>query len=179
MKTPIPGLIYVSCPQLRLLRGKLLLLIWLGASFWGCLAQSQPLAGTAALTMEGDLASNLVTGADQFLLRKIEESAAGRAQFWHRDFASWQSYEQSLTTNRQRLAQILGVRDPRVSKVELELIATPGRQALRGRGQNFEAFAVRWPAFGDVTGEGLLLTPTNRSPIANIVAVPDADQMPE
>jgi dienelactone hydrolase len=129
--------------------------------------------------MPGDIASNLVAGADQFLLRKIEESAAGRAQFWHRDSSSWQAYEQSLATNRQRLAQILGVRDRRVGNVELELLATPSRQALHGRGQDYEVFAVRWPAFGNVTGEGLLLTPTHRAPVANIVAIPDAGQIPE
>jgi dienelactone hydrolase len=140
--------------------------------------------------MEGDIASNLVAGVDRFLLRKIEESAVRRAQFWHRDFASWQTYERSLATNRQRLAHILGVHDPRVSKVELELIATPltapaggsgptSAQGLRGRGQDFDAFAARWSAFGDVAGEGLLLTPTHRTPIANVVAIPDADQTPE
>jgi len=129
--------------------------------------------------MEGDIASNLVAGADRFLLRKLDESAAGRPQFWHRDFSSWQAYEQSLAANRDRLARILGVRDPRVGKVELELIATPSRQALRGRGQDYEVFVVRWPAFGDVTGEGLLLTPVNRAPVANVVAIPDAGQTPE
>ena len=63
--------------------------------------------------------------------------------------------------------------------MQFELIATPTRPALCGRGRGYEVFAVRWPAFGDVTGEGLLLTPVNRSPVANIVALPDADQTPE
>src|SRR5512140_574948 len=91
--------------------GKWLLLTWLSTAATACWAQGQPLAGTAPLTMQGDIASNLVAGADRFLLRKIEASTAGRAQFWHRDFSSWQAYEQSLATNRQRLAHILGVRD--------------------------------------------------------------------
>ena len=159
--------------------GKMLLLTWLAASAWVCAAQVQPLAGTAPLTMEGDIASNLVAGADQFLLRKIADSVAARAQFWNRDFSSAQAYEQSLATNRQRLAHILGVRDQRVSQVELELIAAPAEQALFGRGKDYEVFAARWPAFGDVTGEGLLLTPVNRAPVANVVAMPDADQTPE
>jgi dienelactone hydrolase len=159
--------------------GKFLLAGWFGASAWECRAQGQPLAGTAPLTMAGDIASNLVAGVDRFLLRQLDESAGRRAQFWHRDFSSGQAYEQSLATNRQRLAHILGVRDARVSKVELELIATLGRPALCGRGQGYEVFAVRWPAFGDVTGEGLLLAPVNRAPVANIVAIPDAGQSPE
>jgi len=144
-----------------------------------CPASCQPLPGTAPLDMQGDIASNLVAGADRFLLRKIDESAAGRAQFWRRDFSSATAYEQFLSTNRQRLAHILGVRDQRVGRVEMELIATPTQRGPLARGQGYEVFAVRWPAFGDVYGEGLLLSPTARAPVANIVALPDADQTPE
>src|SRR5690349_712773 len=103
---------------------RVVLFIWLGASSAGCWAQGQPLPNTAPLTMEGDIASNLIAGVDRFLLRKIDESVAGRQESWHRDFSSWENYQQSITTNRQRLAHILGVRDRRVSKVELELLAT-------------------------------------------------------
>jgi len=67
-------------------------------------------------------------GVDRFLLRKLEESVAGRAPFWHREVASWPAYEQSLATNRQRLAFLLGVRDERAGKVELEPIATRARR---------------------------------------------------
>jgi dienelactone hydrolase len=129
--------------------------------------------------MQGDIASNIVAGADRFLLRKLDEAAAGRAQFWHRDFSSAQAYEQSLTTNRERLAHILGARDPRVAHVEMEIMATTTQRGPVARGQGYEVFAVRWPAFGDVYGEGLLLSPTGRAPVANVVAIPDADQTPE
>ena len=37
-----------------------------------------PLPGTKPLTMTGDIASELVAGADRFLLKQIEESAAKR-----------------------------------------------------------------------------------------------------
>ena len=159
--------------------GKWITWFCLSASAVVCFAQNDQLPGTLPLTMPGDIASNLVAGADRFLLRKLDESTAARAQFWHRDVSSWDAYEQSLIINRQRLAHILGVRDQRVKKVELQLLATPTQSALRGRGRNYELFAVRWPAFGDVTGEGLLLTPLNRAPVANVVAIPDADQTPE
>ncbi len=158
---------------------KLVLLIWLCASVSVGWTQGRPLPDTAPLTMEGDIASNLVAGVDRFLLRKIEESTAGRARWWHREFSSWQAYEQSLATNRQRLAQILGVRDRPANPVRLELLTTPTRAALCGRAKGYEVFAVRWQAFGDATGEGLLLTPVNRAPLANVVAIPDADQTPE
>ncbi len=158
---------------------KSLLLAGLGAFAAICPAQTQPLPGTAPLEMDGDIASNLVAGADRFLLRKLDESAAARPQFWHRDFSTAQAYEQSLSTNRQRLAHILGVRDPRVARVEMELVATTTQPGPLARGQGYEVFAVRWPAFGDVSGEGLLLSPTGRAPVANIIAIPDADQTPE
>ncbi len=42
------------------------------------------------------------------------------------------------------------------------------------------AFAIRWPVIGDVTAEGLLLLPPEgRTPVANVVAIPDADLTPE
>jgi dienelactone hydrolase len=159
--------------------GKTLLLTWLGASAWVCAAQVQPLAGTAPLTMQGDLASNMVAGIDQFLLRKTDESVGGRAQNWRRDFSSPQAYAESLAANRARLAYILGVADPRAAHVDLQLMASPTQPALCGRGSGYEVYAVRWPAFGDVTGEGLLLTPVGRAPVANVIAIPDADQTPE
>lgn len=158
---------------------KSFLTVALGAFALFRLANAQPLPGTAPLEVQGDIASNLVAGADRFLLRKLDESAAKRAQFWHRDFSSAQAYDQSLSINRQRLAHILGVRDPRVDHVEMELVATPTQRGPLARGQGYEVFAVRWPAFGDVHGEGLLLSPIGREPIANVVAIPDAGQTPE
>src|SRR5262249_3739086 len=59
------------------------------------------------------------------------------------------------------------------------LIGTTAQPALVGKGDGFEVFAVRWPAFGDVHGEGLLLNPTGPKPVADVVALPDADQTPE
>ena len=38
---------------------------------------------------------------------------------------------------------------------------------------------MRWPAFGDVTGEGLLLLPKERKPVADVIAIPDCGQTPE
>src|SRR5438552_4048865 len=41
------------------------------------------------------------------------------------------------------------------------------------------AAGVRWPSVGDVHGEGLLLVPTVKKKVADVVAIPDADQTPE
>lgn len=138
-----------------------------------------PLPGTAPLTMTGDITTQLVDGVNRFLLRKTAESVEGRARFWKRDTSSAQAYEISVAPNRARLSQILGIRDPRVPFEAPELVATTDQPALVGKGEGFEAFAVRWPAFGDVQGEGLLLVPTGREPVADVVAIPDCEQSPE
>ncbi|HWD91734.1 MAG TPA: dienelactone hydrolase family protein [Verrucomicrobiae bacterium] len=144
-----------------------------------CSAQAQTLPGTQPLEMQGDIASNMVIGIDQFLSRKLDESAGQSAQYWHRNFSSAAAYQRSIGANRERLAHLLGVADQRVDKIEPELISTPTHPALIGRGQGYEIFVVRWPAFGDVTAEGLLLKPTHAAPVANVIAVPDVAQTPE
>ncbi len=73
-----------------------------------------PLTGTQPLTLEGDITSQLVDGVDKFLLREIDQSVAARAAFWKRDLTSAAAYDASLEPNRQRLAHITGVRDPRI-----------------------------------------------------------------
>lgn len=138
-----------------------------------------PYPGTEPLTVEGDIASQMIDGIDRFLLREIDESVPLRAAHWKRDYSSAEAYQKSLEPNRQRLAHILGVRDARVPFDAPELIATTARPALVGKGSGFDIYAVRWPAFGNAHGEGLLLTPTEGAPVADIVAIPDADQTPE
>ncbi|MBL9173447.1 MAG: dienelactone hydrolase family protein [Verrucomicrobiales bacterium] len=139
----------------------------------------EPLPGTAALTLDGDIASELVAGVDRFLLRKIDASVEGRARHWNRDFSSPDAYVRSVETNRQQLAHRLGVRDARVNAPALELLATVDHPALVGTGAGYGIQAVRWRSFGDVHGEGLLLTPEGKSPVADVVVVPDAGQTPE
>ncbi len=141
-------------------------------------AGESPLPGTEPLTWSGDIASRLVDGADRFLLGELEKSVAGRAKYWTRDVSSAEKYNASIEPNRRRLARILGVRDPRIAFDAPELVGTTAESALIARGANYEVFAVRWPAFGDVHGEGLLLTPGGKH-LADVVAIPDADQTPE
>ena len=140
---------------------------------------AEPYRGTQPLTVEGDIASQMIDGVDRFLLREIEQSVEQRARHWNRDFSSPEAYNKSIEPNRQRLAHILGVRDARVPFDAPELIATTDSPALVGKGDGFDIFAVRWPAFGNVHGEGLLLVPTDGKPIGDVVAIPDADQTPE
>ena len=141
--------------------------------------RSEPLEGTRRLEMEGDLASELVAGVDRFLLRQIEQSVAGRARRWKRNFESAAKYDESVTPNRRRLARIIGAHDERVKIESLQLVGTTGESALVGEGKGFEVIAVRWPSVRGVEGEGLLLLPSFTRPIADVIFVPDADQTPE
>jgi dienelactone hydrolase len=166
----------------------------------------EPLSGTQPLTMTGDIASNLVAGVDRYLLRKLDQSVERRAVHWKRDFSSPEAYTKSIEPNRQRLAHIIGVRDSRVELGGFQLMATIGQDKTLYRGTNYTVYAVRWPVFGGVYGEGLLLNPdpvsetSNRTPAfssdpeqrtrsalfpptnhlaVDVIAIPDADQTPE
>jgi dienelactone hydrolase len=129
--------------------------------------------------MQGDLAEQMVGGIDRFLLREIAESVGKRARHWKRDVSSAEKYNESVAPNRAHLARFIGAHEPRAKVTALELIATTSQPALVGRGENFEAFAVRWPVLRGVQGEGLLLVPKSAPPVAEVVAIPDADQSPE
>jgi dienelactone hydrolase len=149
-----------------------------------------PLPGTEKLSLEGDIASQMIDGIDRFLLRKLDESVEKRGRHWNRDFSSAEAYSRSIEPNRKRLAHILGMRDPRVSFEAPELVGTIKDSALIAKGKNYEIFAIRWPVLSDpgpamsnavcVFGEGLLAVPSgDRRSTASVIVMPDADQTPE
>jgi len=142
-------------------------------------ADGTPLAGTAKLDWPGDIASRLVDSVDRFLLKELDQSVARREHYWKRDFSSAEKYNASIEPNRQRLAHILGVRDPRVAGRQFELVQTVSECPMPDESRS-SVLRIRWPAFGDVYGEGLLLFPTTEAPRRMcVVALPDADQTPE
>ncbi len=133
--------------------------------------------------MTGDLASEMVAGADRFLLKQIEESAAKREKYWKRDFSSAEAYQASVEPNRKRLAHILGVRDARVPsdvrKVDNGVVAAAA--FFPELNASYRIDSVSWAAFGDVTGEGIELDPktVRTGPLPVVIVIPDADQSPE
>jgi cephalosporin-C deacetylase-like acetyl esterase len=139
----------------------------------------EPLPGTKPLETEGDLADLMVQGIDRFLLKQIDASVDRRSRYWKRDFSSAEKYNESVAENRKHLAKIIGAFDPREPITALEYIETTSQKALVGRGEGYEVYVVRWPVLRGMTGEGLLLVPLGKKPVANVVAVPDADQTPE
>jgi len=142
-------------------------------------AQAQPALETKPLTIEGDIASHLVAGVDRFLLRELSASVDRREKYWQRDFTSHAAYAKSVEQNRQRLAHIIGLRDQRVAFDGLTLGSTTAESSLVGQTDRITIRAVSWPAFGDVTATGLLLEPRGRDALANVIALPDCNQLPE
>lgn len=142
-----------------------------------------PPPGTAPLTAEGDLAAELVAGADRFLLNEIGKAEESRARRWTRDFSSPEAYSASVEGKRSRLRDVLGARDPLVEPVVLNLVSTVDAPACLVTGSSFSVYAVSWPAFRNVTGTGLLLRPGSgqgRSrPAAHVIAIPDCEVTPE
>ena len=137
------------------------------------------LPGSTKLDWSDDIASRMVDGIDRFLLREIELSVERRAAYWHRDQSSVAAYSASIEPNRNRLAQILGVRDSRIPLEGLTLVGTTSRPALVAQADGYKVFAVSWPVVGPIRGEGLLLVPNGAEPLADVIAIPDADQTPE
>ncbi|HEY4312303.1 MAG TPA: hypothetical protein VGN12_22840 [Pirellulales bacterium] len=148
-------------------------------AMFNALQAAEPLPGTQPLTVEGDLASQMVDGIDRFLLRQIGESATHRPVHWNRDTSSPEKYSASVQPNREQLAKIIGAVDKRLPCDALEVITTTSQSALVAGSPKFEVLAVRWPMLPGVYGEGLLLYPTRDNPIADVIAIPDADQTPE
>ncbi len=151
----------------------------IAALFAPAILAAEPLPGTQRLTAQGDPASQMVEGIDRFLLRETDNFVKHRASFWKRDLSSSEAYETSVAPNRARLVKMLGVIDPRVLFDAPELLATTKQNALVAHGAGFDAYAVRWPVIGQIHGEGLLLVPTGKAAVADILALPDADQTPE
>ena len=146
--------------------------------------------GAAPLTWKGDLAARMVEGLRRYLTRATREAAASRAERWHRDCSSWARHERSVGANRTRLAQVVGVVDPREApelrtvRVWDELSALTADpfgeldQTVVARAADYQVHEVRWSVLRGVEGEGLLLEPWG-CVRANVIALPDADWTPE
>ncbi|MCW3089792.1 MAG: hypothetical protein JWP81_861 [Ferruginibacter sp.] len=146
---------------------------------------------TKALTYNGSMPAFLMKGAQKFIEQKIDESVAGRSSIWKRNFSSRQAYEQSVESNRRRLMQYIGIEDKTQSytnynvglkdqypEVSMQKVSGVNDAELVAETATYRVYQVRWPVLNRVNGEGLLLQPKTK-PVANIIAIPDADQTPE
>jgi hypothetical protein len=135
----------------------------------GALAlEGQPLAGTAPLEQQGDLAAQMVAGIDRYLMRGLGEASARRLSAARKDPA----------TLREHLRTIIGAVDQRLPFGSPAPDATLRQSSLVASSPAYEIHAIRWPVFEGVDGEGLLLEP-RQTPRGRVVAIPDAGWTPE
>ncbi len=163
-----------------------------GVCYWVVLfslnAQAQIPTGTQPLNIEGDLASQMVDGIDRFLLKQIEQVKAERAKHWNYDTTSLESYVGSIQPHRHRLGVLLGLRDQRVEPQAPYAAGRWDDPKVLAECDAYRVYRIRWPVLADpapananltsIHGEGLLLVPTQKI-IANVIALPDANQTPE
>ena len=144
-------------------------------------AADATLSDTAPLTLERPVDEVMVEGIHRFCLRELAKSRERRGALWKRDFSSADAYAASIQPNRDRLRQIIGATDPRVtagkSRLSFELLATLDHSSVVAQSESVTVHAVRWQVLDGVTAEGLLLKPDRIR--AAVVALPDADWTPE
>ncbi len=141
---------------------------------------AQVLQGTTQLTLEGDLAAQMVEVLDGYVTDATARSPEKREALWNRDYSSHSAYTESIESNRERFGKQIGSLDARLPIEDLSYVATTRTSAQITEGENFTVSRVRWQVFDEVEGEGLLLEPMHNVPIAaQIVALPDAEWTPE
>jgi dienelactone hydrolase len=135
------------------------------------------------LKSNDDLAKLMVDGLHKFLDAELDAAPERRKVLWKPDYSSVEAYNKSLEPKRERLRKIIGAVDERIKPVTMEYLVSgePSRVSDRvaiAKGEGYQVFAVRWPVFEGVDGEGLLLQP-DKEPVARVIALPDADWSPE
>jgi dienelactone hydrolase len=143
---------------------------------------AEPLPDTKPLTVEGDLAAEMVAGIDKYLMRELAAAPERRKAAWKWDYSPQTSLPVADNAYRKRLREILGVVDQRVPNVEVEYVATTERPSLVAETSKYAVHAVRWSVLPGVDAEGVLLEPKlqkDQKPVALVIALPDADWSPE
>ncbi len=149
------------------------------------------LPGTAPLELQGDIAGQMLDGIHRFLDAQIAATARRRDAWWLDASETRESGgagrqaqfvpvpPDRLAAARQRLRRCIGLRDRRVSPVELRVIAGPGESPRIAEDTSCEILEVRWPTLMGVEGAGLLARPLDAAPRFCAVVLPDATQTPE
>ena len=154
----------------------------LGAAGTGSVPQvpaaNAPLSETAALDWpEEDLSARMMDGAHRFVERQIAETQARAGRFWKYDRSSAAGWNSSLDENRQRLRDIIGAVDARVSPA-IERFGDDENPALVGETARYRVYQVRWAVLEGVSAEGLLVEPSERAS-AHLVVLADGTETPE
>ena len=145
------------------------------------IASAQSLPGTDLLTTPDgwDCAENNIRLITAFLDAKIAGSEQDREKHWNRQFTDRTTYEQSVGKNRERLRFITGVRDKRKPFDSPEFAATLTSPALIAETNTHKYYAIRWPVFETLNGEGILVEPKSGNIRNTVIHVPNIGVTPE
>lgn len=130
------------------------------------------LPGTRPWPAPADIPGEIMTGAQAWVDKKIAQAAEQRSMQWHYDFTTKASFEQSITPQRERLKDILGLSSGAPTEQlyylglqdtfipgEVESWSGLGEGPLVATTSSFNIRQVRWTSEPGVWGEGLLLEP--------------------
>ena len=126
----------------------------------------------------GDLGTKMVSGIGTWLDAKTLENQTLRNEKFLSNAKKNSLDPKALEQKRQTLKQILGIIDsPKITE-DLELLETLNKPALIFETKQFKILKIRWQVVEGLHGEGLLIEPKGK-PIAQIVAIPPPDIIPE
>lgn len=136
------------------------------------------LPDTDSLTIEGDVAAQMIAGIHRYLDRELA-AADNEADTNLQSLAdSPDTRAAHVSEKRQEFAHNIGVIDARKPIAALEFVCSTTDPFRVAATRTYDVHAIRWPVLEGVEGEGLLLRP-KQLPIAHVIAVPDADCSPE
>ena len=95
--------------------------------------EGDALPGTDHLTMEGDLAAQMVTSMDEYVAQAIKDSIESRQRLWDRDYGSHEAYAVSVAPNRERFRTYIGCVDERAPSMPSTILRQQRRQAKSQR----------------------------------------------
>ena len=107
--------------------------------------------------MDEPLDVAMVRGINYFAERELADSPKNRAAKWNRDYSSAEAYQKSIEPHRQRLREIIGAMDQRVSERSPEAaLASTFERSLSADDEGVQAVCnrVRWDVLPGVTAEG-------------------------
>ncbi|HHT25713.1 MAG TPA: prolyl oligopeptidase family serine peptidase [Firmicutes bacterium] len=138
---------------------------------------SRTLPGTSYLSGTADYGRLLLAGISSLLDRRLVEADRKRRCLLTQS-KSPTDIRNAVIERRQKLARCIGVVDTRLPIEQLEVTAQIGESPIIAETAHYNVMMVRWPVLPGVDGEGLLIEP-RQPPVANVIALPDADWSPE
>lgn len=151
-------------------------------------ASAVELKGTERLKLQGDIASELVSGVDRFLLKQIDASVIQRMANWPKPNApnnanTPEIYEESIKGLRAEYSRRIGLVDSRRESNDWIIESPLGANGLASGLQSLASDEslrieqVRWPVLEGFEAHGLLVIP--KTIRFGAVLVPDASELPE